>query len=136
MGRDGTFGDDERLELPLVRGALHDLRLDGVLADNAEDEHGACLPDAVRAVLRLQVHLRVLRARGVRQCFVVAVGASGAHPVLVVEDDRVGGDQVEALSAGPCAQEKETRGFLAALLEPVQFVPTLGDGRRPVNAAQ
>lgn len=118
MGRDGTFGDDERFELALVCGALHDLRLDGVLADDAEHEHGACLPDAVRAVLRLQVHLRVLRDGGC-QCVVMLVGKGRPYPILVVEDDRVGCDKVKALSAGSGAEEEEARGVLAALLEPV-----------------
>jgi len=55
-----TFGDDQCLELALLRCALHDARLDRVSRDQAEDQHGLGLADAVRAVLRLHIHLGVL----------------------------------------------------------------------------
>ena len=48
------------LSFGLVRRALHDLRLDRVCAEEAEDENGLRLSDPMRAVLRLEIGLRVL----------------------------------------------------------------------------
>lgn len=105
-----------------------------MLADDAEDEHGPRLPDAVRAVLRLQVHLRVLRD-DVGQCLMPVMDVARAYPVLVVEDDRVGCDQVEALAAGSGAEKEEARCMLPAVLEAVNRGSAVGDGRRPVDTA-
>ena len=58
-----TLGDDQRLEPPLLGRALQDLRLDRVGAEEPEDEDGLCLPNAVRAVLCLEISLRVLSRR-------------------------------------------------------------------------
>ena len=55
-----TFSDNQRLELTLLRCALQDLALDRVPAHEPEDEHGLGLPDPMRSILRLQIHLRVL----------------------------------------------------------------------------
>ena len=55
-----TFGNDERLQLALLRRALQDLRLDRVCAQQAKDQHRPRLPYPVRTVLRLEVCLRVL----------------------------------------------------------------------------
>ena len=55
-----TFGDHERLELALLGRALHDLGLNGVRADEAEDEDRTRLADSVSAVLGLGVHLGIL----------------------------------------------------------------------------
>jgi hypothetical protein len=62
-GRKGrTLRDNQRLQLPLLRRPLHDLLLDRVRAHEPEDKHRLRLPDTVRAVLRLRVHLWVLCA--------------------------------------------------------------------------
>ena len=62
-----TFGNDERLELVLLRCTQHapcDLALDRVSADQPEDKHRLRLPDRMCPILRPQVHffLWVLRS--------------------------------------------------------------------------
>ena len=68
--------DDGKVHLQLELGALEHLLLNRVLGDEAEDLDLLPLPDAVRAVHRLQVGLRV--------------------PIGVVDDDRIGRLQVDA----------------------------------------
>ena len=79
--------DDGEVHLQLELRALDDLLLDRVGRHEAEDLHFLRLPDAVRAVLRLQVGLRV--------------------PVRVVDDDDVGGLQVDAEAAGARREQEE-----------------------------
>jgi hypothetical protein len=59
-GKERTLRNNQRLQLPLLRRPLHDLLLDRVRAHEPEDKHQLRLPDPVRAVLRLRVHLWVL----------------------------------------------------------------------------
>lgn len=58
-----TLVDDHLLQLPLGRGSLQDLLVNGVGGDQAVDHHRFGLSDAVAAVLSLQVGLRVLRGQ-------------------------------------------------------------------------
>jgi hypothetical protein len=43
-----------------LRCTLQDLALDRVPADEPEYEHGLSLPDPMRTILCLQIHLRIL----------------------------------------------------------------------------
>lgn len=51
--------DDDLVEAQLDLGALNHLFLDRLFGDEAEDAHLLLLANAMGAVLRLQVHLRV-----------------------------------------------------------------------------
>lgn len=55
--------DHHLLQLPLGRGPLQDLLVDGVGRYQAVHHHGFGLPDAVTAVLSLQVRLGILRGK-------------------------------------------------------------------------
>lgn len=59
-----TLVNDHLLQLPLGRGPLQDLLVDGVGSDQAVHHHWFGLPDTVTAVLSLQVRLGVLREEG------------------------------------------------------------------------
>ena len=76
LHREAALLDDHPVEEELALGALDDLLLDGALHAETIDVHRPRLPDTVRAVLRLQVLLRV--------------------PVRVVQDDRVRREEVDA----------------------------------------
>mmetsp|Transcript_16565 Transcript_16565/g.57911 ORF Transcript_16565/g.57911 Transcript_16565/m.57911 type:complete len:886 (+) Transcript_16565:420-3077(+) len=78
--------DDDGVEVQLTLRALDDLLLHSLLRDEAEHAHLLLLPDAVRAIHGLQVHLRV--------------------PVAVVEDDDVGRGEVDAEPAGARGQQE------------------------------
>ena len=78
---------DERIEDEFLHGALEDLLLDRLLDDHPVHRHRLLLADPVRAILRLDVGLRV--------------------PVRIEEDDRVGRLQVDAEPAGPRRQEED-----------------------------
>ena len=56
--------DDQLLQLPLGGGSLQDLLVDGVGRDQPVHHHRLGLPDAVAAVLGLQVSLGVLEGEG------------------------------------------------------------------------
>ena len=61
--------DDHLLQLPLGGGSLQDLLVDGVGRDQAVHHHWLGLPNAVAAVLGLQVRLGVLEGNAGRvQC--------------------------------------------------------------------
>ena len=55
-----TLGNDQRFQLSLFLCPLHDFRLDGVIRDQPKDEDGFRLPDSVRSILSLEVHLWIL----------------------------------------------------------------------------
>lgn len=59
-----TLVDDHLLQLPLDRGPLQYLLVNGVGCDQAVHHHWFGLPDTVTAVLSLQVRLGVLRGEG------------------------------------------------------------------------
>ncbi|KAI3476655.1 hypothetical protein L1887_61750 [Cichorium endivia] len=108
--------DDERLELAFVASALEDLLLHRIRRHESEDQHGLGLADAVNSVLRLQIHLRV--------------------PVRVVEDDRVGSDQVDAETTGARAEQEQVARILAlVLVERLHLRPPLFLRRSAVDAA-
>lgn len=79
--------NDEFLQAALDVRAFEEVLLDGAARCQAVDKHGFRLPDAVRAVLRLQVLLRV--------------------PVRVEQDHRVRRREVDALPASPGAEEED-----------------------------
>ena len=82
--------DNESFKTTLGVGLLEECLLDCALRREPVDDDRFGLADAVRAVLSLQVLLRV--------------------PVGVEEDDRVRGDEVDALAAGAGAQQEELVG--------------------------
>lgn len=55
-----TLMDNHLLQLPLGRGPLQDLLVDGVGCDQSIHHHWLSLSNAVTAVLCLQIRLRVL----------------------------------------------------------------------------
>lgn len=55
--------NDHLLEFALGPGSLHYLLVDRVHGDDAEDEDGSGLSDAVSSVLSLQVTLRILQRK-------------------------------------------------------------------------
>lgn len=62
-----TLVNDHLLQLPLGRGPLQDLLVDGVGGDQAVNHHWFGLTNAVAAVLSLQVSLRVLDEQETQQ---------------------------------------------------------------------
>jgi hypothetical protein len=106
-----------------------------VSADESEDEHGPSLPDPMRAILRLQIHLWILMnlssaaPRAIRRA---------THPILVVEHDRVRCGEIDAEPACARAQEEQARGVwrVTALLEAVHLSTAIQRARRAVDAAQ
>ena len=95
----------------LVR-LLQDVLLHRALAHQTVDVHVACLPDAVRAVLRLRVH------RGV--------------PVRVVEDHRVGAHEVDAEPAAARGEDEDEH--LTVVVELLHHLLTLRQRRGAVHA--
>lgn len=79
--------DDEAFETALRVGFLEEGLFDGSFGCQSVDDDGFCLPDSVRAVLGLEILLGV--------------------PVRVVEDYRVGGDEVNALTPCSGAQQED-----------------------------
>ena len=87
-----------------------------MLRHEAEDEDGLLLPDTVRAVLRLQVHLRV--------------------PVLVEENDSVRSNEIDAETSGAGAEEEEVgRIGPSTVIELVHLQPAVLLLRAAVDAA-
>jgi len=72
------------LHILLLFGSFHDFLLDGALGDDSIDGHGLGLADSVRAVCGLLVHCGV--------------------PIVVIEDHRVGRDQVHTQTTCARAQ--------------------------------
>jgi hypothetical protein len=72
-------------------------------ADEPEYEYGLSLPDQMRMILCLQIHLRILIVTMNEIAF-----STLTHPVLVVEHDCVYCGQVDAEPAGASAQEEQT----------------------------
>ena len=62
-----TFGDDQSLQLLLFRRALHNLGLDRMRTEKAENEHRLRLPNSVGSILSLSIHLRILTRISRRQ---------------------------------------------------------------------
>eukprot|EP00968_Pinguiococcus_pyrenoidosus_P005742 scaffold374_cov271-Pinguiococcus_pyrenoidosus.AAC.6 len=84
--REAALLNHRRVEEELPLRALNDLLLHRALGHEAEHPHGLGLPDAVRAVHGLQIHLRV--------------------PVRVIQHDNVCGIQVDPKAAGSRTQQK------------------------------
>ena len=114
-------------------------------ADEPEYEHGLSLPDPMRTILCLQIHLRVLKLikainllASVLQTTREILRHSTTHPVLVVEYDCVCCSQIDAEPACSRAQEEQTWCVwrVAAFLETVHFCAAFQRARRPVNPAQ
>ena len=82
--------------------------LDGTFGGEAVDDDGSCLADAVGAVLRLKVLLRV--------------------PVRVEEDDRVGRREVNPLASGARTEEEEPAVFLRVEFFDLDAALVLFDG--------
>mmetsp|Transcript_22804 Transcript_22804/g.58024 ORF Transcript_22804/g.58024 Transcript_22804/m.58024 type:complete len:574 (+) Transcript_22804:400-2121(+) len=78
--------DDQRVQAQLLVRLLNHLLLNRVLNAEAEHLHLLLLADAMRAVHGLQIHLRV--------------------PVAVVQNDDVGGGQVDTQAAGARGQQE------------------------------
>ena len=106
--------DDHSVQPQLHRGPLHDLLVDRVLRDHPEHLDLLLLPDSVRPVHGLQVHLRV--------------------PVGVEEDDDVGSVEVDAEAAGPRGQHEDELGRARSVVLLDLRVPVLV-GRLAVDAA-
>jgi hypothetical protein len=96
--RKAALLDDQRVQAQLHLGALHNSLLDGALGDQAEHPHHLGLPNAVGAVLRLQVGLRV------------PVTAKSAHAHAlgepIIDDNNIGRCKVDAEPTGTGAQHE------------------------------
>ena len=106
--------DDEAVEVQLALRTLEDLLLERVLDAQPVDGHGAGLADPVRAVLCLQVSLRV--------------------PIRVIQDDSVGGEQVDAQPAR-ASREHEDEDVRAGRVERRHHLLALFSGRAAVEPA-
>lgn len=128
MGKPLTLVDDHLLQLPLGRSPLQDLLVDGVGCDQAVHHHWFGLPDAMTAVLSLQVCLGVLgrghttHVRGMCRTVTFEKQAHrpllliGTYPVAVEDDDSISRCQVDPKSSGSGAQqEQEHLGILGKL---------------------
>ena len=82
--------------------------LDGTFGGEAVDDDGSRLADAVGAILRLEILLRV--------------------PVRVKKDDRVGRREVDSLASGTCAKEKKSAVFLRVEVFDLDAALVLFDG--------
>lgn len=103
---------DCRLHILLLFGTLDNLFLHGVASDDSVDCHGFGLADSVRAVRSLLIHSRI--------------------PVVVVEDDRVCGDQIDA-EAASTGTEQESKDVVVALIL-FHHVPSVLDCGLTVHA--
>ena len=110
-------------------------------ADQSEDEHRFGLPDAMRAILRLQVHLWILHCHKFHFKHTTIRGPyplmEATHPILVIEHDGVRRGEVDAKPSSTRAQEKEVRcsGLVTALLKTLHLGTTLQRAGRSVDAA-
>mmetsp|Transcript_13247 Transcript_13247/g.35347 ORF Transcript_13247/g.35347 Transcript_13247/m.35347 type:complete len:371 (-) Transcript_13247:1139-2251(-) len=104
-------GDDELLQAQLVLGRLQHGFLHCVRRGEPEDEHRLLLADAVAAVLRLQVGVRV--------------------PVRVEDDTRVCRHQVDAQPSRAGGEEEDVR---LALVELVHRLEAISGSDAPVKS--
>mmetsp|Transcript_47611 Transcript_47611/g.79829 ORF Transcript_47611/g.79829 Transcript_47611/m.79829 type:complete len:768 (+) Transcript_47611:2909-5212(+) len=112
-GLQSALLDDGRVQVQLLQRPLVDALLHRPVRDEAEHGDRLLLPDPVRAVLGLQVHLGV--------------------PVAVVQDHGVGGRQVDAQAPGAGGQHEEEHGAVGGVEALHALVPLEGAGA-PVEA--
>lgn len=89
--------DDQLLEKTLGVGPPDQMRLNRVGGDEPVDDDRLLLADAVAAILGLEIHLRVLQGQRI---------PAAAYPIAVVEDDGVGGGEIDAEATGARADEE------------------------------